>query len=75
MFEIHDEVRCMTRDRVVPAGIAVGTGYSPSLEWMVLVDVPDHPNNYPRIIVPELLCRAIDVIEQVETAVKEKMRK
>jgi hypothetical protein len=52
LFQIWDEVAQKVRDRKIP-GLVDGSCWSdkPGEEnWMVSVDVPDHPHNHPRII-------------------------
>lgn len=45
LFEIFDEVREMERCYELP-------GLRGNDHWLVLVDVPDHPDRHPHLIVP-----------------------
>ena len=44
MFEIHDEVNALQKTCKLP-GI-LGN------DWIIFIDVPDHPHNFPKIILP-----------------------
>lgn len=46
LFEIFNEVRQKVQDRILPRLVK---GCS---EFIVSIDVPDHPHNHPRLIVP-----------------------
>lgn len=46
LFSIFQEVQQKVQDRILP-GLVRGCS-----EFIVGIDVPDHPNNHPRLIVP-----------------------
>lgn len=46
LFEIFNEVRQKVQDRILP-GLVEGCS-----EFIVGIDVPNHPHNHPRLIIP-----------------------
>jgi hypothetical protein len=53
LFEIHNEVRRMAEERRCPDLVE---GHS---QFLVLVDVPEHPHNHPHLIVPNAIRQAL----------------
>lgn len=49
LFEIFEEVAKLIENRKLP-GLIEGHG-----SYIVLVDVPEHPNNHPALVLPKLL--------------------
>jgi hypothetical protein len=47
LYDIWDEVEQMAKIRKLP-GLSEG-----SYGWIISVDVPDHPHNHPKLILPE----------------------